>query len=318
VVGRSRAALDERRADLMRAALIALMLTSTLAALVSSALARVVVRPLHSLRVAVANVTERDPGAAEFGPSAGIAEIDALRVALRETFARLAISLAQAERFARAAAHELRTPLTAMLGELELIAEHTQAADRGDLLRVHAIGRRLSMLVDRLLVLAQLEPSQATQRIDLVDVLETALETLSKVERARVQLTLPDQPVFVLGDDTLLGSMIGNALDNALKFSPREVRCQLTANSEHALMVVSDDGPGIVAEERERVFRPFYRSASGGVHGHGIGLALVAHVAALHHGSARFADSTRGARLELRLPREPDRSGGTAPASPAG
>lgn len=304
VVGRNRSGLDARRTELTQAALIAVGLTALLSGVFSGAVARLVVRPLRSLRDAVAQLSDRIPNPDGLGPAAGLVEIDALRTTLEDTFDRLARSLSQSDRFAHAAAHELRTPLTAMLGELELIAERASPGQREEILRVHKIGRRLSTLVEGLLVLAQLEPPPETMRIDLVDVIETALDALSATERARIQVYVPNHPVFVVGDDALLGSMVNNALDNALKFSAGDVRCQLSRDDARALIVVVDDGPGIALSERELVFQPFFRGKTRAVPGHGLGLALVAHIAELHGGTARFADAPRGARLELSLPYE--------------
>ncbi|MET0284178.1 MAG: HAMP domain-containing sensor histidine kinase [Polyangiales bacterium] len=305
VVARLRLDFYERNGDLVQAAWIAVALACLIAALSARLIARVVVRPLRELRDAVATLSEQ-PSDGPLGAIAGVSEVDALRLALNETLSRLSASLAQSERFARDAAHELRTPLTAMIGELELIAERAQDGDREDILRVHAIAMRQTKLVERLLVLAQQEVPPAPERVDLVDVVEIALEGLSASARERVSVKLPERETFVEGDSALLVSMVGNALDNALKFSQRMVRCTLEARDRKAIIAVQDDGPGIDAAERERVFLPFYRSAHSrvsGIRGHGIGLALIAHVATLHGGGARFATAASGARLEIDLPR---------------
>ncbi|HEY6879725.1 MAG TPA: HAMP domain-containing sensor histidine kinase [Polyangiales bacterium] len=303
MVGREQPSFTERNGDLLHAAWIAVLLACLLSAVSAQFIARVVVRPLRELRDAVAQLT---PGHDELGVPAGVSEVDALRVALRETLAKLSASLAQSERFARDAAHELRTPLTAIIGELELIAERAQGAEREDVMRVHAIALRQQKLVERLLVLAQQRAGQTPERVDLVDVVETAVEGLCPSARERVAVVLPQRETFVEGDSTLLVSMVGNALDNALKFAGGHVQCTLEAHEHGARIAVQDDGPGIEEQERERVFLPFYRSPAArgsGVRGHGIGLALIAHVAALHGGAVRFARATQGARLEIDLPR---------------
>jgi two-component system OmpR family sensor kinase len=305
VVGRAREALDRRRAEVVHATLFAVLIAGVLSALASRLLARIVVRPLHQLREAVSQVSEQEPASADLGPPVGLAEIDELRQALRDTLVRLGLSLAESERFAHDAAHELRTPLTAMLGELELLAERTDGAVRSDILRVHAIALRQAKLIERLLVLARQGASRETEHVDLADVIEMAIESLSPCARPRIEVALPQRGALVAGDSALLTSMMGNALDNALKFSAERVRCSLRVHEQRATIAVHDEGPGIAAEERERVFLPFYRTAESrgsGVHGHGIGLALIAHVAALHGGSARFAHVARGAQLELQLP----------------
>jgi two-component system, OmpR family, sensor kinase len=304
VVGRKQASFSERNEDLLPAALIAVLLTGLIAAVSARWVARVVVRPLRELRDSVAKIPEH-PGDVQLSAHADVSEVEALRVALRDTLSRLSSSLAQSERFAHDAAHELRTPLTAMLGELELIAERASDSGRDDIMRVHTIAQRQSRLVERLLVLAQQDVANLAERVDLVDVVEAAVEGLGAPARERVAVTLTEGAALVDGDSALLVSMVGNALENALKFSQQGVSCTLQASDSSATIAVQDDGPGIDEGERQRVFLPFYRSTAArlaGVRGHGIGLALIAHVASLHGGVARFAHATRGARLEIDLP----------------
>jgi len=101
--------------------------------------------------------------------------------------------------------------------------------------------------------------------------------------------------------------MTENAVGNALKFAPEgAVNVSVEADGEAVVLSVSDEGPGVAAGDRERVFDAFYRSAGAraeGVQGHGVGLALVARIARAHGGDAAFEDTPRGARLVMRLPR---------------
>jgi signal transduction histidine kinase len=106
----------------------------------------------------------------------------------------------------------------------------------------------------------------------------------------------------------LLVSAIVSALENALKFSSGPVRVSIEAQPEIALLAIEDDGPGVAEHEREQVFKPFYRGSdalTGRIPGHGIGLAVIARVAAAHGGVARFArrEAGHGARLEMTFTR---------------
>ena len=132
-----------------------------------------------------------------------------------------------------------------------------------------------------------------------------AIETLDASQRARISVTVePD--AMVRGDPTLLRLMVSNALGNALKFAPEgPVAVRVTREGASLILRVSDEGPGIAREERERVFEAFYRSArvrGSSTRGHGVGLALVAHVARLHGATARFEDAAKGATLRVTLP----------------
>ena len=109
--------------------------------------------------------------------------------------------------------------------------------------------------------------------------------------------------VLVRGDGTLLRALVSNALDNALKFSRGNVVVSASHDAHACVVSVVDDGPGIPDEERARVFGAFYRTAASrasGAMGHGVGLALIAHVAAAHGGTAEFMPTTAGAHFACR------------------
>lgn len=111
--------------------------------------------------------------------------------------------------------------------------------------------------------------------------------------------------VLVRGDATLLRSALANAVENALKYSGERVELSVLADGESARIEVVDRGPGVPAADRERVFEPFYRApaARQRARGSGIGLAIIAHVAAGHGGRAELFDAVPGLRLRVTLPR---------------
>ncbi len=168
-----------------------------------------------------------------------------------------AAALRQAQSFAAEAAHELRTPLTTLAGELELLEE---VHDPGAVARVRAQVSGLTGLVQRLLVLAQANRLPDAQRevVDLSDVASEALASLRDPTRVTTRI---DDDVIVRGDQTLLRALLQDALENALKFSSGPVQLRI-AQAGEACIEVDDEGPGIPAAERERVFQPFYRSPS--------------------------------------------------------
>ncbi|HEU4582113.1 MAG TPA: HAMP domain-containing sensor histidine kinase [Polyangiaceae bacterium] len=293
------------------------VLSSTLAALLagvgawlaSRPVARWLMGPLSELRQQVGAINFSGAYASSLGPPAGVAEVDALRSAINELLERAQVALRQAERFAADAAHELRTPLTAIRGELELLAE--ESALPGD---VHASLTRaqhrvveLGTLLERLLALALPIDSKwvASELISLQELAEDLLSDLPDAERARVQLAEAQGEVVVRGDSALLGLLFTNGLGNALKFGQHVWVCAFQ-DADEVVWRVDDDGPGVPGGQRELVFEPFVRLATNckpAVPGHGLGLALIAHVARRHGGLARFVDGPRGAHLEIRLPR---------------
>lgn len=261
--------------------------------------------PLARLQDRIAELdVERDVHAS-LGAPEGIIEVDELRTTIQQLLARVDAALEQAQRFSANAAHELRTPLTAVSAELELLAENASAPPlRDDVLRAQRTLAELNVLVERLLILA-LPKHQGVGRTELVslrDLVDDAVRGLPADERERVRTD--DGDALVRGDGVLLGTMLTNAIGNALKYG-EHAKVTVESSVEFAFVYVEDEGPGIRADEKERVFEPFFRSEDAlrrRRDGHGLGLALIRHIAQAHGGFARFVDTHGpGARLEIRL-----------------
>jgi two-component system OmpR family sensor kinase len=291
------------------AAALAVAVTLAAALLIARRLAARVMGPLTRLRALVATVPEHAPGSAALGADEGWEEVDALRRVLAALLVRLDRALVQARTFAADAAHELRTPVATMRAELELLAEDPgdPSAAREALARVHRTLLASSALIERLLILA-LPPGSAPaegQAVAMADVVREAIAALPEASRTRTSADCQDEGI-VRGDGALLRALVDNALDNALKFgAAAPVTVTVTARANRVLTTFQDGGPGIPLTERGRVFQPFYRTPearASTVRGHGIGLALIAHVTAGHGGEAAFGDSPRGALLEVTLP----------------
>ncbi len=264
-------------------------------------------------------------------------EVEALRNALGALLARLGASLDAARQFSADAAHELRTPLTVIRGELDLLAESSSDLDeatRASLERLRSRVLALTKLVERLLVLSTTS-ERASQHHVVVSLEEAVRDVVGKLPdplRARVRIHA-ESPGIVRGDESLLAALLENAIDNALKFSGEAsmvevlVREVSSAARSRVELEILDDGPGIAEAEGERVFEPFYRTSDSRARntpGHGIGLALIAQIAAAHDGEARFvgrqdasrgAHASRGACLRISLPgwvASPSEEGGRA------
>lgn len=294
-----------------------LALSSALAALLaglgawiaSRPVASLLIGPLSELRQRVGSIDVASGRASDLGAPVGTVEVDALRETIQALLARIGETVRHAERFAADAAHELRTPLTSIRGELELLMEDPSLRREAatDLARATAKVVQLQTLLERLLVLALPDQSQwsAIEVVSLQDLTEDSVARLPELDRRRVRLNAPRGSVVVRGDEALLGMMFSNALSNALKFG-ESVEVSAFEEQEEVVLRVDDDGPGVPPTERTRVFEPFVR-APGAVErkisGHGLGLALISHVARRHGGSARFMDGETGAHLEIRLPR---------------
>ena len=308
IAARDMALLREQRRSLVISGLLAVAVTSLLGALVARRIALSLVAPVSRLSLAVARVPLDAPETADLGADEGVEEVDRLRRALHTTFARLGHALATSRRFAADAAHELRSPLTVILGQLELSSPALTGEARASNDRARRTAASLSTLVDRLLVLATPAAKLTlAEELELHSAADDALDWIPVESWPRVQMS-SDADVYVCGDRALLAAMIANAIENGLKFSDGDVRVRMSETSKHAEVRISDDGPGIPEAERERVFEPFFRtpaSRASGTRGHGIGLSLIAHVCAVHGGTARFEPRERGTCLVLELPRAP-------------
>jgi len=278
----------------------------------SRPVARAAVAPLSRLRARLAALDAGSVAQAELGPDEQVLEVDELRATIAQLIARIGAALEQAQRFSANAAHELRTPLTAVRAELELLAERPAlpADMHAPLGALRGKVSELARLVERLLILATPKRTreEPNEIISLRDVLEDVARALPADEQRR--LNSCEHDALVRGDSVLLTTLFANGLGNALKFG-HEVRVALSSSDQEAVVEIDDDGPGVASDARERVFEPFYReplycrpAGASRVPGHGLGLALIRHVAESHGGSARFVDkASPGARLQIRLPR---------------
>lgn len=291
---------------LATAALLAVILAAALAWIASRPVSRHAVAPLSRLRSRIAELDVDELSQTDLGDAENVIEVDALRDTLGQLVLRVERALEQAQRFAANAAHELRTPLTSVRAELELLAERlADETVRSDVLRAQQKLSELGVLVERLLILAvpRRVTTGAHEVVSIRDLLEDAIAELPAADGKRIRTT--EEDALVRGDAVLLGTMITNALSNALKFG-EHVNAGLRVANGDVIVSVDDDGPGVDAVERERAFEPFFRSPDAlrrRLPGHGLGLALIRHIARTHGGDASFADkSERGARLEIRFP----------------
>lgn len=288
------------------AALLAAIFAAALAWAGGRPISRRIVAPLTRLRERIAQLDVDALSASSLGPEEHIEEVDALRRTIEQLVVRVERALAQANRFAANAAHELRTPLTSVRAELDLLTERIvdPEAREGAALAQRKLSE-LSVLVERLLILSvpARSAAEAHEIVSLRDLLEDSVQALPEGDRARVQVASGD--ALVRGDAALLGTMVANAIANGLKFGDA-VTAELSRVDGVAVLRIDDDGPGMDASERGRAFEPFFRGEAalrGRIPGHGLGLALIRHVATTHGGTAALVEkASRGARLEIRLP----------------
>ncbi|MGQ0697889.1 MAG: sensor histidine kinase [Panacagrimonas sp.] len=198
--------------------------------------------------------------------------------------------------------HELRAPLSRLRFALEL-AREDRAPDSLD--RADREIARIDALVGELLALARLDQAASAEALPLLDV-ETLVREVVEAERPHaahqgVELDVSGEPLHAPAERESLARALDNLVRNAVRHSPRgsTVEIRLQRENDHAVLRVSDRGPGVDADEIGRMFEPFFRGrAAQGSDGHGLGLAIVARVLRAHRGTAE-ARPREGGGLEV-------------------
>lgn len=216
-------------------------------------------------------------------------------------------------RVMRHASHELKTPLATLREGASLLAEGIagsltpQQAKIAGIMQTNAL--RLQGLIDGMLRMQQASHARdhmETSAIRFDRVIEQTLATIQLAARNRkLRITGSLAPLTIEGDGEALATLADNLIANAIKFSPDGgvVHITLTQEGENAVLDVIDDGPGISAEDCERIFEPFYRGSAGtGVPGAGLGLAIAHEFALAHRGSLEIVERAQGAHFRTSLP----------------
>ncbi|MFD7560543.1 sensor histidine kinase [Streptomyces sp. NPDC059835] len=277
-------------------------------------------RPVEAIRAEVAAITDRDLHRRVPVPDTRD-EVARLAQTMNTTLDRLEASGVRQRQFIADASHELRSPITVLRTQLEVAL-----AVRDPELWPELIGgaledtERLQQLAADLLLLARIDAAQpvAAVPLDLTALVGAAVDARLG-DRVPVR-SEPAPPLMVSGSELWLTRVVTNLLDNAQRFADREVRLVLHGGEHGAVLEVTDDGPGIPPEDRERVFERFTRlddARSRDHGGAGLGLAIARDLTAHHGGTLTAEDSPRGARFVVRLPPAPTPTPTPSPASSA-
>jgi two-component system heavy metal sensor histidine kinase CusS len=216
---------------------------------------------------------------------------------LDQMIERLALLVSSQQRFIAYAAHELRSPLTMLYGELSHALRRSRSADEYRRAIEEALDatRSLKQLSEDLLALARVsEGANATsERVSLREVTDEAVASVLGEALARdVELVAECGEQETMGHPRDIERLLRNLLENAVRHAPRGTSVRLRVRETDAMieLAVSDQGSGVSEGERERIFEPFYRSASEEKDGHagaGLGLAIARDIARAHGGDVR-------------------------------
>lgn len=251
-------------------------------------------------------------GRSEPPPDSRAAEVAELTRAFEE-MRRTLEGKAYVERYTQALAHEFKAPLSAMRGAAELLGEDMPREDQARFLaNLRAETERLQRIVDRMLELSTLEartPGAGFREVELGTVLtDVVAQAIRAAELRRVRVTCERTGEARLrGDGFWLGQAVGNLVQNAVEFSPEggEVTVRMEPGADAVTITIDDQGPGVPAYARERVFERFYSlpRPQTGRKSSGLGLSIVREVVRLHGGDVQLDNRPAGgARATLRLP----------------
>jgi signal transduction histidine kinase len=265
-------------------------------------------RPVERMRreVDAVSASRLDTRLAEPGTAD---EIGRLAVTLNSMLDRLDSSQSAQRRFISDASHELRSPLASLRQFAEVAQAHPDRVTAGELSdAILDEGARLERLVDGMLTLARSDEhglAAARRPVDLDDVV------LAEVRRLRASTTLRIDASAVGaaridGDPALIAGLVRNLVDNAARHASTAIAVELAESAGEVVLAVDDDGDGIPAAERERVFDRFVRLDDARAResgGSGLGLSIVREIATAHGGGVTVHQGALGgARFEVRLP----------------
>ncbi|MFF3227752.1 sensor histidine kinase [Nocardia suismassiliense] len=247
-------------------------------------------------------------------------------------------SEAKMRQFVADASHELRTPLTTIRGFAELYRQGATTDPDLFMDRIERESQRMGILVEDLLMLARLDAQRPLERgqVDLLAVASDAVHSaramaaaadpdtprrriddaprhpIDDAPRRRIELDIQpgEGTLEVIGDETRLRQVLANLLNNALTHTPPDaaVTVRLTPTADEVLLEVADTGPGLPADEADRIFERFYRTDSSRTRtsgGTGLGLSIVQALVTAHGGSVDVRSvEGEGSTFTVRLPRE--------------
>lgn len=234
-------------------------------------------------------------------------EVRPLTNALNELMEELKQALSLERRFTSDASHELRTPLAVIRTNAQIAYRSTDAAERSEALQGLISGvDRASHLCSQLLMLARLDPDSvesihhAAPLTEAVTQAVTDKRAAASLKSLTVSMNVPEEdPCVVTVDPSALSLLIGNLLENAIKYTPEggAVRLLVAPRGDRTLLQVTDTGPGVPSLDRSRVLERFYRRSRASAPGSGLGLSIVQRICELYGAKLELLDGDDGKGL---------------------
>lgn len=234
---------------------------------------------------------------------------------IQTSFSAREESEARLTRFVADASHDLRTPLTSIQGYADLYltgAAQEQADIDKAMTRIHGEAARMNELVEDMLTLARFDHGQplTLEEVDLAKITAEMVDDSRAVEPNReIELTGTNRQALVIGDEARLRQLVANLLSNIRDHTPADTRAEVDLridDTDHVVLAVADNGPGMSPEAASSAFERFYRAEPSRTRSHpgsGLGLAIVDEIAGAHGGAAHITSTTgAGTTVTIRLP----------------
>jgi two-component system, OmpR family, sensor histidine kinase TctE len=222
-----------------------------------------------------------------------VEELKPLVHELNDMLGRLKLAQDTQARFIANAAHQLRTPIAGLVTQIDLAATGPEACEH--LAHAREAAGRLARLAQQVLSLAAADPlsnpSGSAEPCDLAEIVRSRADTWLRAARD-VELEFDLRPAKVRGEAILIGELAANLVDNACRYGGHVVHIATRLDRQRALLEVEDDGPGIPASQRPRIFERFHRLDNQSTDGSGLGLAIVAEIAQRHRATIEVRDAT--------------------------
>jgi signal transduction histidine kinase len=281
--------------------IIGAIIFNILIMILSIYIAKVVTKPIQLLVEATARYSQRDFTPIEIHRTD---EIGKLGKSFNLMGSQLQNYIHMQKQFVANVSHELRTPLTAIRGYSEYLMDEIKG--RADLekaiFHLYNESNRLAKLVDELLLLSRIEAQQQFFQmlpLNFTKLVEDSIEKMEfKADRNNINVHKElEQEVYTKGDKDKLIQAIVNIIDNAIKYSPElgKVIVMLKKEDNQAKLTVLNNGPGIKADDLDKVFERFYRASNvKGIVGTGLGLSITREIIVAHEGTIRLENRTEG------------------------
>lgn len=232
---------------------------------------------------------------------------------INSLLARLSEAVDAQSRFVADAAHQLRTPIAGIRAQAETALAGGDS--RNALAKITEAARNMGELVTRLLMLARVDAAETSLHLTPLDGASVAQAcTRDWAPRAlergvEIGFDASAGDTTILGDALLLREMLGNLIDNALRYGATRIDVAVDVRDQEVVWSVADDGPGIPEAERVAVLAPFHRLGAG-AEGAGLGLTIVQRIAHLHGASLRLTEGANGIglRVIVQFPGRPETS----------